>query len=122
MLKNAVIMLVVALGFLIAPMEVSACHKSSEKEQSCCAKHNQDADTSDADHVQETGDHEPDCNGTCTHSSCHCVTLHHIQVIVPHQPYAALQSFFYQKEESFVYIEAYTSTGFYTIWQPPKLG
>lgn len=135
MLSRAVILLVIALVFFVAPMEAIACDNPSEVNKACCAERNEDRSQSDihyatksgvredtCDHASEGGGQKNGCSENCQHSSCHCVSFQLTQLIVPPHLQADYQSFFYQKEDKFIYTKANTSSGFNTIWQPPKIG
>lgn len=122
MTKQIYILLIALLGFFLTPTLTYACSKShTQTEKSCCDKKTSQTDKNDccknkSSHNQKDND---GCEGKCGHSSCHCPTItltialpfvsemkHHIIVL---------------EKLTIGYTQSYISSGFHSIWQPPKI-
>lgn len=113
------------LGFFLIPGEALACSSHTnevvKKEKSCCA------DSSDGHHNKQTckkdccKDKEGtdnDCSGNCGQTSCHSSSpsywIHDIK--------DSQNAFLFESEKSFpLYSQLFYSSGFHSIWQPPKI-
>ncbi|QOI98869.1 MAG: hypothetical protein HRU69_08365 [Flammeovirgaceae bacterium] len=110
-------------GFLLTPPDTYACGSKSENLENTCTKK---SDTQkgkksccDTDNVQ-CNNHGRDCDGKCGNPNCHCPANHTYFTIpyfvkfsgfklIPHKP-----NFYYQ--------DSFYSSGFLSIWLPPKIG
>jgi len=131
MTKKIYILLIVVLGFLLAPITTYACGKSSNKiEQHCSSKkksHKHSADHKTV-HKDDLGckenpcdKHKGDCDGKCGHSSCHCVTFHPGSLFIPQYIDTEYKAFSVEREQKFSYTQAHISSGFHSIWLPPDI-
>ena len=123
MTKQISILLIVMLGFFLTPTLTYACGKKTEKtEKSCCEKSpSQTGETKECCKKSHSQDEKDDdgCNGQCGNPSCHCPTIN-ISITLP--IFSELKhSVFYVEKLNFLYTETYISSGFHSIWQPPKI-
>ncbi|MCO5255090.1 MAG: hypothetical protein M9892_12090 [Bacteroidetes bacterium] len=123
MTRQISILLIMMLGFFLTPTLTYACGKKTEKtEKSCCEKStSQTGNSKDCCKKSHSQDdkNDDDCNGQCGNSSCHCPTIN-ITIALPIFP-ELKHSVFYAKKLNFFYTETYISSGFRSIWQPPKI-
>jgi hypothetical protein len=122
MTRQISILLIVMLGFFLTPTLTYACGTSAKKtEKSCCEKGASKADKKDCckqDHSQKDKN-DDGCGGQCGNSSCHCPTLN-IAIALPFVSELKHNVFIAQKR-SIPYTETYFSSGFLSIWLPPKI-
>ncbi|HRP91094.1 MAG TPA: hypothetical protein PKX92_13770 [Edaphocola sp.] len=121
MTRQISILLIVMLGFFLTPTLTYACGKPAEKtEKSCCKKETSQTEKKDCckSHSQDDKN-DDDCNGQCGNHSCHCPTIN-ITIALPFFP-ELNHSVFYAEKLSFFYTETHISSGFRSIWQPPKI-
>lgn len=123
MTRQISIMLIVMLGFFLTPTLTYACGKShTQTEKSCCDKKTSQTDKKDccknkSSHNQKDNDN---CGGKCGNSSCHCPPISFGFVPTLSEPkYSVLVV---SKRQFFFYTNPYLSSGFHSIWQPPKIG
>ena len=102
------------------PTQVEACSKKSEKKKHTTEK-SQPRTTDDCCDSNTNQKGKKDCDDKCSHSNCRCVTI--ISLLTPEKwNDITLNCFnFSNKEESFYIQTADLSSGFYTIWSPPKI-
>lgn len=122
MIKRVYIVLIAMLVFLQAPMLACACSKTSDKtNKNCCKKERSTGNKKDCCKKQDSPnkEKEDDCSGKCGHSSCHCATLSlgflSSSSELKHQLLVVSQTQF------FLYSNPCISSGFHSIWQPPKI-
>ena len=115
-------MLIVVLGFFLTPTLTYACGKShTQTEKSCCDKKTSQTDKNDCcknknSHNQKDND---DCGGKCGHSSCHCPTVSFS--FIPSTPELKYNLLVVAQKQFFLYSDPYISSGYHSIWQPPKI-
>ena len=110
------------LGFFLTPTLIYACDKPVEKtEKSCFKKETSQSDKKDCckSHSQKDKN-DDDCNGKCKNSTCHCPTAP-LTLALPFVAEIKYHNFFLEKI-TIAYTITYISSGFHSIWQPPKIG
>lgn len=109
------------LGFFLTPTLTYACGKSVEKtEKSCCKKETSKSDKKDCckNHSQKDKN-DDDCDGKCKNPSCHCPTAPLAFALTLD---AGMKNHIIVLENlTFGYTQSYISSGFHSIWQPPKI-
>ena len=108
------------LGFFLTPTLTYACGKKSEKtEKSCCEKGTSQNDTKECCKKSHSQDNKNDngCGGQCGNPSCHCPT---VNITLPFVS-EVKHNLFYVEKLSIYYTETYISSGFRSIWLPPKI-
>lgn len=109
------------IGFFLTPILTYACGKLAEKtEKSYCEKGLSKSDTKDCCKSHSKSDKNDDgCGGMCKNPFCHCPTTPHT-VVLPIVAEMKHHYIFFEKV-TIVYTETYTSSGFCSIWLPPKI-
>lgn len=117
------IALLTLTGFLLTPTDTYACGAKSEKTENTCSKQsdtekeNKDCCNTGTEHCDKHGKH---CEGKCGNPDCHCPT------ICTNFTVSAFAQFLMTKvilsKLKFFYQEAFYSSGFTSIWLPPKIG
>ena len=123
--KHISFIILLCLGFFLMPSISYACAKKTTKtEQKSCSKDQ----SAKAEHKSSCKDKSckkckdgHDCDGNCKHSSCGCSTSSSsVSLPIPidlktANPFAEI------KKQKFGFKEAYYSSGYSSIWQPPKI-
>ncbi|RKD16335.1 hypothetical protein BCY91_05555 [Pelobium manganitolerans] len=118
------ILLLFFLGFFLMPNQSYACSKkSTQTEQSSCSKdkskkskHSSCKGKSCKKRKDSNG-----CGGNCKHSSCRCAastTSLSLPLVIEFKAKNPLAA---GKKKKFGFKEAYYSSGFFSIWLPPKI-
>lgn len=122
MTKQIYILLMVLLGLFLTPTLTYACSKShTQTEKSCCDKKTSQTDKNDccknkSSHNQKDND---DCGGKCKNASCHCPTAPLAFALTLD---AGMKNHIIVLEKLTIgYTQSYISSGFHSIWQPPKI-
>lgn len=121
MTRQISILLIVMLGFFLTPTLTYACGTKAEKtEKSCCKKETSKSDKKDCckSHSQKDKN-DDDCNGKCKNPSCHCPTAP-LTIVLPFVTEMKYHNIFLEKV-TIAYTETYISSGFRSIWLPPKI-
>jgi hypothetical protein len=123
--KHISFVILLCLGVFLTPSISYACAKKTDKtEQKSCSKekseksHHKDSCKDKSCKKCKDGH---DCGGSCKHSSCRCSTSSSsVSFPIPldlkvTNPFAEI------KKQKFGFKEAYYSSGYSSIWQPPKI-
>jgi hypothetical protein len=121
MTKQIYILLIALLSFFLTPTLTYACGKSAKKtEKSCCDKTTSTTDKKDCCKTHSENDNNNDgCEGKCGHSSCHCPTIT-LTIALPFVSEMKHHIIVFEKL-TIGYTQSYISSGFHSIWQPPKI-
>ena len=110
-------------GFFLIPDQSYAFGTESEKiETSCHKQSDSEKEENDCCNTEkgQYGKHGKDCDGKCGNSNCHCPSSS-ISFTIPF--FAQLsQTKIIVSKPKFYYQRAYYSSGFLSIWLPPKIG
>lgn len=111
------------LGFFLTPTLTYACGKSAEKtEKSCCKNETSKSDKKDCYKSHSQKDKNDDgCGGKCKNPSCHCPTVC-FGCTLPFTSEPKYNVLVVSKKQFFPYSDPYISSGFHSIWLPPKIG
>jgi hypothetical protein len=118
--KTHILFFVFLLGFFLMPTQAEACGMKSEKKKHTTEKsQTKTTDNCCDSHRNKKG--KDSCNDKCNHSNCRCVTI--ISILSSEKgEEITLNCFnFPNKKQSFYIHEPALSSGFYTIWSPPKI-
>lgn len=122
MTRQISILLIVMLGFFLTPTLTYACGKSAEKtEKSCCKNETSKSEKKDCCKSHSQNDKNDDgCGGKCKNPSCHCPTTPPTIAL----PFVSKekQNILFIEKQNIPYTETYISSGFLSIWLPPKIG
>jgi hypothetical protein len=118
--KTHIFFFVFLFGLFLMPIQAEACGMKSEKKKQTTEKA-QTKSTDDCCGSKSNKKGKEGCNDKCSHSNCRCVTI--ISVLTSEkQEEVALNCFnFSNKKQFFGAHEDALSSGFYTIWSPPKI-
>ena len=110
------------LGFFLTPTLTYACGKPAEKtEKACCKKETSQTEKKDCCKSHSQNDKNDDgCGGKCKNPSCHCPTAP-LTIALPFVTEMKYHNIFLEKV-TIAYTETYISSGFRSIWLPPKIG
>lgn len=128
LIKHIGFTILLCLVFIVIPNNTYACAKKATgtekkcclqktsvktEEKSCCKTKKCKKDKSLSD-----------CNGTCSDSSCKCGTGTSLSLFgVPVRSYFITKDHFADTEkQNFDFKNTYYSSGYFSIWQPPKIG
>lgn len=119
--KHIGVLLLLALGFFLAPNLSYACSKTSTKtEKSACSKKKSKKVSSKANACKKNRHHD-DCGGKCKHDSCYCSTSASAFSWLPLTEAKEKNSFVEVKKQKRSFEEACYSSGYFSIWLPPKI-
>ena len=122
--KHIVLLVIFGLGVFLIPGFTYACSKKAmtAEQPSCSMK--QDKTPLDKDFKKakscEKGDNQNDCSKECRHGSCSCsITSSPFSVLSPTEILTNL--FSEVTRQKFAFNKTHYSSGFLTIWLPPKI-
>ena len=123
--KFHIAVLTFLLGFFLTPMQTMACgDKSTKTEKSCCKSSKKDKSKQKnccSKHNSKSQKEDKGCDGKCGDSSCHCTNFCP-HFAVPFYATFKFKSFpIISKQRLFSRDDNYFSSGFYSIWLPPKI-
>ena len=124
MKKIYYIAILILAGFFLTPVESYACSTKSEntetfsriqldstiEKKDCCGKE-----------TTQCGKQGKDCEENCDNSDCHCPTSSS-NFTIPFFAQLLQTKVILSKKLKFYFQEAYYSSGFLSIWLPPKIG
>ena len=123
--KHISFVILLCLGFFLMPSISYACAKKTAKtEQKSCSKekseksHHKDSCKDKSCKKCKDGH---DCDGNCKHSSCGCSTSSSSVSLQIPIDLKITNPFAETKKQKFGFKEAYYSSGFFSIWLPPKI-
>lgn len=127
------VVFLIALGALLAPTVVTACGKAHKKVEKSCAKDAKEDSKKETTSRTEKQDcckgrhaasnkSKPDHGcGNCNHANCTCLHFP-VTVALPAEPAVKHQTFHFSGQKQSVFdTEANLSSGFHSIWHPPKI-
>lgn len=120
MTKNIYILLLLTLGLLLGPMQISA-HNSSKADMECCQKDSTDSKKSCCKE-KESKETKHSCDNSCSGVSCACpVAYCGFAPILTFQEVNQSLFDFSKSKQNYFYSEIIISSDFRSIWLPPKL-
>lgn len=111
------ILLLLVFSFLLGPTQSyaaampaeMACCKDSSTEMSCC----KDSSSSSKDDM--------DCGSSCENSSCVCPVISISPKVLTSESENDILYLAFDKKQTYHYAEILISSGFRSIWLPPKI-
>ncbi|MBF6645686.1 MULTISPECIES: hypothetical protein [Flavobacteriales] len=124
--KHITIVLWLFWGFLLAPNISYACSKAPIKteQQKFSKNHHEKAEKKDCCKTKSCKKCKDGngCGGNCKHNSCKCGVSSPNSLSVPIAIELKAKNYFAEtKKQKFGFKEAYYSSGFFSIWLPPKI-
>lgn len=120
--KFHILLIILTLGFFGTPTLTYACGtKTTKTEKSCCKKSENEKDNKIDCCKKNHSQSDKGCEGKCKHSFCHCLIVS-FAFTLPFLAELRIETYFsLNKELKFYDKEANLSSGFYSIWLPPKI-
>ena len=123
--KHISIFVLLCIGFLILPSKTYACNKKTAKTEIRSYSNDHSSKTEKKDccktkSCKRDSEHN-DCNGKCKHSSCRCSTSSSSLTLPIPIDLKTTNHFATTKKQKFGFKQAYYSSGYSSIWQPPKI-
>ncbi len=123
--KIHIVFLIVTIGFFLMPSLIYACEMKSGK--SCCSKEMSSSNDKKADCCKKSNpseskdkDHDGGCNGKCGHSNC-VTTSTQFSVTFFEIKFNNNNFDFSVEKPKFYHSETFISSGFTSVWLPPKI-
>jgi hypothetical protein len=111
------------VGFILTQTDIYACGSKSNETELCNNKSDkaslQKKDCCDTEKGQ-CGKNGKGCNGKCGNPACHCPTNSTNFTIPLFDGFLGIKIIV--SKPNFYYQDTYYSSGFLSIWQPPKIG
>ncbi|PKQ46141.1 hypothetical protein [Confluentibacter flavum] len=108
-------------GFILIPTNSYACGTSREKSERTCTKDKlANSDIQDCCKQADSSHSEKGCDGICSNAGCHCPSV--FSNVTNPLFTKLVQVKFIETTTNLYYQETYYSSGFLSIWQPPKIG
>lgn len=123
MAKFIYIAFLTLIGLSVAPPEVYACGSKSKNKETACSHYSETDSENNACCDTEKGQcnkHGNDCDGKCGNPSCHCPTNHTTFLLPVFIKLSGTKSI-NNKPNSYYQNSSYSS-GYLSIWLPPKIG
>jgi hypothetical protein len=111
------------IGFFLTPTETYACGSKSENIENNCSKQSDtEAEKKECCDTKkgQCSKHGKDCDGKCGNPACHCPTNCTNFTIPFFDGFSGITIIV--NKPNFYYQDTYYSSGFLSIWQPPKIG
>jgi hypothetical protein len=118
--KTHILLFIFLIGFFFLPIQAEACGMKSEKKKHTTEKV-QTKTTDDCCNSSTNKKGKEGCNDKCNHSNCRCVSIISVLTFEKWNENTLNCFNFSNKEESYYLHTADLSSGFYTIWSPPKI-
>ena len=123
--KHITYILLLCCGFFLTPVNGYACsNKTNATEQKSCSKDLSEKagkkDCCKTKSCKKDSKHK-NCNGKCEHTSCRCSTsLSSVTLSAP-LDLKTINCFAETNKQKINFKQAYYSSGYAFIWQPPKI-
>lgn len=117
MTKRVYILLLLTFGFILGPTQGFAHNNMAE--MACCTKESPGDECCMDNHAKEK---QHGCDSSCKDVSCGCPTMYcgFASVLSSQSDNSSLFGFSERKQNHF-YLEIIISSGFRSIWLPPKI-
>jgi len=123
MIRFIYIALLTLIGFLLTPTDIYACGSKSENiENNCTKQSDTEAEKKECcdTEKEQCNKHGKDCDGKCGNSNCHCPSNHTNFTIPFLIKFSGIKLI--PNKPNFYYQDSFYSSGFISIWLPPKIG
>ncbi|MBS4042017.1 MAG: hypothetical protein KGZ81_15625 [Flavobacteriales bacterium] len=117
------IALITLIGFFLTPTDIYACGSKSENIENNCSKQTDTKAVKKGCCDTEKGrcsKHGKDCDGKCGNPNCHCPSNHTNFTIPFLVKFSGIKLI--PNKPNFYYQDSFYSSGFLSIWLPPKIG
>ncbi len=115
------LIIILTLGYFLLPTMSYACGTKSEK--SCCKKEiSSKTEKKDCCKNKQSKDQDNSCGGKCGHSNCTASTSVNFSIISFYEIEFNNNNFdFSTEKQKFYHSETFISSGFTSVWLPPKI-
>lgn len=115
-----ILIIVLTLGFFFLPTSTYACGTKSEK--SCCKKEIANkTEKKDCCNNKDSKDKDNSCKGKCGHSNCTTSTVNCSIISFFEIDYENNNFDFSNEKPKFYHFKTFISSGFTSVWHPPKI-
>ena len=105
---------------LFLPTSIYACGTKTEK--SCSKKETaKNTEKNDCCNGKHSKDKDNSCGGKCGHSNCTTTTLNFSIISLTEIEFKNNSFDFYEKKSKFYHSKTFISSGFTSVWLPPKI-
>ena len=115
-----ILIIILTLGIFTVPTLSYACGTKTEK--SCCTKKTTSKiEKKDCCKNKQSKEEDNSCGGKCGHSNCTASTVN-LSLISSYEIEFKNNNFdFFTKKQNFYHSETFISSGFTSVWLPPKI-
>ena len=116
-----ILIIILTLGFFLSPTLSYACGTKTEK--SCCKKEKTSkTEKKNCCKKKDSQDEDKSCGGKCGHSNCTSSTSIKFSIISSYEINFKNNSFDFSAEKpKFYHSKTFISSGFTSVWLPPKI-
>lgn len=123
--RYIIFVILLCLGFSLMPNISAACAKKTQEttETSCLNKQSKKSEHTDCCKTKgsKKSKSHKDCGSKCQHNSCRCGTSSSSLTLFAEIDLKAESHFAEIKKQKFDLQQSYCFSGYYSIWQPPKI-
>ncbi len=118
--KTHILIIIFTLGFFLMPTIMFAC--GNKTENSCCKKDTSSkTEKKDCCKNKQSKEENNSCGGKCGHSNCTASTVN-FSIISFYEIEFKNNNFHFSTEKpKFYHSETFISSGFTSVWLPPKI-
>ena len=119
--KIHIFTIILMIGFFLSPSFTYACGTKTEK--ICCKKETslKDNEKDCCKKSEQSNKNQEGCSGKCGHSNCTTSTVSFSLISLFEIEFKSNYFVFNTRKQKFYYNEANISSGFYSVWSPPKI-
>lgn len=112
----------VLMGFFLIPNVAQACEMNTKK--SCCTTQDHSCCATHKESKQDKKNQKSCDNGKCNDTSCTCSTVvfGSSMFILTFEEIKTSDFYFNKKEKVSFFSKTFISSGFRSVWLPPKIG
>ena len=115
-----IFIIILMLGFFFAPVRSYGC--GTDSENSCCKKQNSSKiEKKQCCNGSHSKDKEKGCGGKCGHSNCTTSSVTFSIIFFNEIQFKNNNVNCYIEKSKFFHSETYISSGFTSVWLPPKI-
>lgn len=115
-----ILIILLTLGFFLSPTLSYACGTKTEK--SCCKKETTSkTEKKDCCKKKQSEDKDNSCGGKCGHSNCTSSTINFSVILLYEIEFKNNNFSFSPEKQNFYYSKSFISSGYSTVWLPPKI-
>ncbi len=114
--------LLFVIGIFLVPMQTYACEShSTNTEKSCCKKKSSSHEKKDCCKNKQSDKKDTSCNGKCGHANCLISSIHISLISFQEIEFKNNIVYFSYEKSKFHSFKTVISSGFSSVWLPPKI-